>query len=79
MLYIFSKPLFGKVHTYRSGRGLVSETLDFQPQGPEPPTTGSQLLGPVNPHPVGHARSPEKIDLDLFTTCGGFQETCQGD
>ena len=55
----------------RVERGLVMEVvLDFQPaqaqQQQLPPITGCQLLGPVNPHPVGHARPPEKIELRTF-------------
>ena len=55
----------------RVERGLVMEVvLDFHPaqaqQQQLPPITGCQLLGPVNPHPVGHARPPEKIELRTF-------------
>ena len=53
----------------RVGWGLVIEVLDFHPPQAHqhlPPITGYQLLGRVNPHPVGHARPPEKIELRTF-------------
>ena len=53
----------------RVGWGLVIEVLDFHPPQAHqhlPPITGYQLLGQVNPHPVGHARPPEKIELRTY-------------
>ena len=38
----------------------------------EPPTTGSQLQGPENPHPVGHASDPRKIDHNFSQLVTAF-------